>query len=97
MKRMTIPAAKVLSALMQQQGLSGAAITKTTGVTPGTLYPLLVRLEQSGWIAGEWEVGDPVKLGRPRRRFYSITAEGVRGAREAAAPNAALYGRLASC
>lgn len=38
----------------------------------GTLYPALVRLEQKGWIKGEWGTS-----GNNRRaRFYSITRAG---------------------
>jgi PadR family transcriptional regulator, regulatory protein PadR len=39
-----------------------------------SLYPLLYRLEQRGWIAGRW-VERP---GERRRRFYRLTAEGKR-------------------
>lgn len=43
----------------------------------GTLYKALDRMEKSGLLASEWE--DPVAAaqeGRPRRRFYSVTAAG---------------------
>jgi PadR family transcriptional regulator PadR len=39
-----------------------------------SLYPLLYRLEERGWIAGRW-VEAP---GERRRRFYRLTAEGTR-------------------
>jgi PadR family transcriptional regulator PadR len=39
-----------------------------------SLYPLLYRLEQRGWIAGRWVE----KPGERRRRFYRLTAEGKR-------------------
>lgn len=39
-----------------------------------SLYPLLYRLEQRGWIAGRWVE----KSGERRRRFYRLTAEGKR-------------------
>ena len=35
-----------------------------------SLYPLLYRMEDRGWIAGRWVE----KAGERRRRFYSITA-----------------------
>src|SRR5580704_6472171 len=38
----------------------------------GTLYPALVRLEQQGWIKGEW---DKTKSNR-EAKFYSITKAG---------------------
>lgn len=40
----------------------------------GSLYPLLYRLEERGWIAGKWVE----KAGERRRRFYRITPDGRR-------------------
>ena len=39
-----------------------------------SLYPLLYRLEERGWLHGRWVE----KSGERRRRFYSLTAEGRR-------------------
>ena len=39
-----------------------------------SLYPLLYRLEERGWIRGAWIE----KEGERRRRFYRLTAEGRR-------------------
>lgn len=39
-----------------------------------SLYPLLYRLEERGWLLGKWVE----KPGQRRRRFYSLTAEGRR-------------------
>jgi PadR family transcriptional regulator len=39
-----------------------------------SLYPLLYRLEERGWIKGTWIE----KAGERRRRFYNLTAEGRR-------------------
>jgi PadR family transcriptional regulator PadR len=33
-------------------------------------------LELATWIKGEWEDVDPAVVGRPRRRFYTLTASG---------------------
>src|SRR5881227_3424579 len=41
-------------------------------VNQGTIYPALLRLEQRGWIAGEWGLSDNNR----RARFYSITRAG---------------------
>ena len=38
-----------------------------------SLYPLLYRLEQRGWIAGRWR-----RVAGRERRYYRITAEGRR-------------------
>jgi PadR family transcriptional regulator, regulatory protein PadR len=64
---------------------SGAEIARETGVSPGTLYPLLSRFEKAGLFASAWEEGDPHKLGRPRRRLYTITGAGIRCAQDALA------------
>jgi PadR family transcriptional regulator, regulatory protein PadR len=37
-----------------------------------SLYPLLYRLEQRGWITGRWTE----KAGERRRRLYRLTASG---------------------
>ncbi len=37
-----------------------------------SLYPLLYRLEERGWIEGRWVE----KAGQRRRRFYRLTPEG---------------------
>src|ERR1043166_3568700 len=38
----------------------------------GTLYPALMRLEQSGWISSEWGTSDNNR----RARFFFITRQG---------------------
>src|SRR6188474_347461 len=38
----------------------------------GSLYPLLYRLENRGWIKGRWIE----KAGQRRRRYYRLTAAG---------------------
>ncbi len=60
--------------------LSGADIINNLKVFSGTLYPLLDRLENEGWLRSEWEQVEPQELGRPRRRYYSLTALGLREA-----------------
>ncbi|QOY90044.1 PadR family transcriptional regulator [Paludibaculum fermentans] len=39
-----------------------------------SLYPLLYRLEKRGWIQGRWVE----KSGQRRRRYYQLTATGVK-------------------
>ena len=41
-------------------------------IDQGTLYPLLYKLENKGWVEGAWESGN----GARRRRVYSITPQG---------------------
>jgi DNA-binding PadR family transcriptional regulator len=50
----------------------------------GTLYKALGRLEEFGLLASRWEDAAAVD-GRPRRRLYELTGEGVRVAEQATA------------
>jgi PadR family transcriptional regulator, regulatory protein PadR len=43
------------------------------GLQHGTLYPILHRLEDRGWIKGRWDTGE----GR-RKKVYRLTADGRR-------------------
>jgi PadR family transcriptional regulator PadR len=79
---MTLNMLKVLSGLAEQpQGrFAGADIRRSTGLESGTLYPILARLENAGWVESKWEEVDPREAGRPRRRLYRITPTGEREA-----------------
>lgn len=63
----------------------GLEVARTAHLKSGSLYPILARLEQYGWITGVWEDIDPQKEGRRPRRLYRLTAEGRQAAREATA------------
>ena len=41
-------------------------------VTPGSLFPGLQRMEQSGWVKGTWDASENNR----RAKYYSITAAG---------------------
>lgn len=43
-------------------------------VTPGSLFPALQRLEESGWASGKWGTSENNR----RAKFYSITRAGRR-------------------
>lgn len=82
-RRVTRPTLLVLHALLGEPARSwyGLELCRATGLPSGTLYPIIARLEQEGWLASEWE--DPTlheQLGRPRRRYYWITGLGLAGA-----------------
>ena len=83
--RLTTQTLKVLGVLMShgQSEFSGADIARSTHLASGTLYPILLRLEEAGWAESRWESGDPRDLGRPRRRFYKVTGIGASRARSA--------------
>ena len=74
--RLTQQTLGVLGALANSRELSGTEVAKDTKLSAGTLYPILYRLEHVGWLSSRWEEESPEALGRPRRRYYRITAEG---------------------
>lgn len=41
-------------------------------VKGGTLYPLLTRLENAGWVETDWRAGES----GPGRKYFSLTAPG---------------------
>ena len=48
----------------------------------GTLYKALSRLEEFGLLTSRWEDAAAVE-GRPRRRLYELTGQGIRVAEQA--------------
>jgi DNA-binding PadR family transcriptional regulator len=61
----------------------GLEIGRAAGLPGGTVYPILARLEQLGWLASSWENLDPVAAGRRPRRLYQLTPSGAEQARQA--------------
>lgn len=53
----------------------GYDIARETGLKSGTLYPILIRLADRGWLEASWEDEQPA--GRPRRHLYRLTSEGL--------------------
>lgn len=67
----------------------GFQLVKATGLPSGSVYPILRRLEDRGWVTAREEVINP-DAHRPRHRvFYRLTGEGRRVAREATREHAA--------
>jgi DNA-binding PadR family transcriptional regulator len=81
--RITGPTLKVLREFVNRPAdrLSGIEISRSTGLASGTLYPILFRLEEAGWLESEWEEVVPTQVKRPRRRLYRTTALGEANAR----------------
>lgn len=53
----------------------GYQISRETGLKSGTLYPLLMKLEEQGFLETAWT--PPERPGRPPRHLYRLTAEGL--------------------
>ena len=84
---MTIPTQLVLRLLLEdpEQERYGVEIGDGAGLPSGTVHPILARFEGMGWLTSRWEEVDPSTEGRPARRYYRLTADGVEAARQALA------------
>ena len=85
--RMTIPTQLVLRALLADPSKEqyGVEIGAAAGLPSGTVHPILARLEGVGWLTSRWEEIDPRAEGRPARRYYRLTSDGMELARSALA------------
>jgi len=64
----------------------GLDLVVRTGLASGTVYPTLGRLKRSGLLVARWEDQRVAEReGRPRRRYYELTAAGARALVEGAA------------
>ena len=59
---------KILSALGEGE-LSGGQISVKTGLSSGTLFPLLFKMERKGILTSRWSWPVPIP-GRSRIQFY---------------------------
>ena len=85
MRRLSITAVCVLQAIAAgfQYGFD---IIDQTQLPSGTVYPALGRLERDGLVKSAWEnEQDAHAEGRPARRYYKLTAPGVKALGESAA------------
>lgn len=79
--RVTDATLDVLEALMgPDDELYGLKIAQHAGRKVGSVYPILARLEEAGWVESSWEREERGERG-PRRRFYKFTPEGLDAAR----------------
>ncbi|HET7518834.1 MAG TPA: helix-turn-helix transcriptional regulator [Actinomycetes bacterium] len=76
---MTIPTQLVLRALLADPAreLYGVEVGQAAGLPSGTVHPILARLETVGWLESRWEEIDPRAEGRPARRYYRLTPDGI--------------------
>jgi PadR family transcriptional regulator PadR len=85
--RMTIPTQLVLRVLLEDptHAMYGLQVCAAAGLPSGTIHPILARFERIGWLESWWEDVSPREEGRPRRRYYRLTADGAERARIALA------------
>ena len=80
--RLTVPTVKVLTEFLRSPAswTYGYDLCRATGLKPGSLYPMLMRLSASGLLEAQWETAEP---GKPPRHMYKLTLDGLRYARQA--------------
>lgn len=84
MRRLSITAVSVLQAIANGYEY-GFDIIDQTGLPSGTVYPALSRLDRDGFVKSAWEEEAGAHAdGRPARRYYRLTAPGVRALKETA-------------
>lgn len=68
---------KVLNAFCErpQEWRHGYDLSRASGLSSGTLYPLLIRLHERGLLDAQWVA--PERPGRPPRHAYRLSASGV--------------------
>ena len=89
---MTLTTTLVLQAIARGHRF-GFEIVEVTGYPTGTVYPALRRLEHAGFVRSEWEREQVASRdARPQRRYYEITAAGLKALEGALEPVRALGG-----
>jgi PadR family transcriptional regulator, regulatory protein PadR len=81
--KLTGPLERVLRVMITDPSAPhyGYDLMKAAKLPSGTLYPMLARLQQDGLVDSEWEAQRADAGGRPPRKYYRLTAEGLRVAR----------------
>jgi DNA-binding PadR family transcriptional regulator len=81
--RLSLQTQRVLAVLLEDPSAEvyGLDIMDRAGLSSGTLYPILARLEQAGWVMSRWEDIDERAAGRRRRRYYRLSRMGAEQAR----------------
>ena len=82
-KQLSVAALRVLHAVANGTH-HGFDVIDETGLPGGTVYPALSRLRRDGFVTSTWE---PIAVarteGRPPRRYYTVTGDGLKTLNEA--------------
>jgi DNA-binding PadR family transcriptional regulator len=83
MQRLTRTTTRTLLAFLEapRTWRYGYDLMKVADLSSGTLYPLLARLTEEGWLESRWEESE--FAGKPPRQLYRLTATGRIQARHA--------------
>ena len=96
--KLTAPLERVLRVFLADPSARhhGYDLMKAARLSSGTLYPMLARLHDQGLLTAAWEAQAGDVGGRPPRKYYQLTGEGIRVARlELARVSASRSGRRA--
>ena len=76
MQRLTKSTTRTLLAFLEtpRSWRYGYDLMKVAELSSGTLYPLLARLADDGWLESRWE--EPELPGKPPRQLYRLTPNG---------------------
>ncbi len=88
---MTRQALMVLEALIEggTEWRYGYDLSRESGLKSGTLYPMLIRFAERGWLESQWRHEE----GEKPRHMYRLTAHGRRAAKLALAEASAMKNR----
>ena len=80
--RQTASTNRVLEALASEPARwrHGYSLMVDTGLRSGSLYPILRRLSDGGFLESKWE--EPTSMGRPPRHLYRLTSAGLEWMRQ---------------
>jgi DNA-binding PadR family transcriptional regulator len=83
MQRLTRTMTRTLLAFLEspRSWRYGYDLMKVADLSSGTLYPILARLTEDGWLESRWQESD--LPGKPPRQLYRLTAAGRVQARQA--------------
>ena len=83
MQRLTRTTTRTLLAFLEapRSWRYGYDLMKVADLSSGTLYPLLARLTEDGWLESRWEESE--LPGKPPRQMYRLTVSGRSQARYA--------------
>ena len=73
----------------------GLEVVRASGISAGSAYAILRRLEDEGLLEARWEKIDEATEGRPPRRYYRLNALGRRVANRETADEARALRMLA--
>jgi PadR family transcriptional regulator, regulatory protein PadR len=81
--KLTAPLERVLRVFLADPSARhyGYDLMKAARLSSGTLYPMLARLHDQGLVTAAWETQAGDVAGRPPRKYYQLTGEGIRVAR----------------